>query len=290
MPGRAMRLALLTGLTMAAFAANSILNRLALAGGEIAAMPFATLRLASGAAALWLAVGLRGGRPDLRVTRRRIAGVLSLWVYMLGFSLAYVTLDAGLGALILFGVVQVTMFAGAVAGGERVPVARWTGAAVALAGLVLLLWPRGVGAPPLGPAALMAAAAIGWGIYSLIGRGVRAATAETAANFLLAAPLALLPTLLVPWEATARGIALALTSGIVTSAGGYALWYALVPQLGAGRAALAQLTVPVIAVLGGALLLGESVTLRMVLAGMLVLVGVATGLGVVQRSSGSKGS
>lgn len=285
-----MRLALLTTAAMVAFAANSILNRLALAGDEIAALPFAALRLTAGAAALLLVLKLRGAAPDLSLSPRRLAGVLSLWVYMLGFSLAYVTLDAGLGALILFGGVQATMFAGAVLSGDRVPAVQWAGTAVALGGLVLLLWPGGAGAPAPLAAALMAAAALGWGVYSLIGRGVRAPTAETASNFLLAAPLALLPALFVPWDATARGIALALLSGMVTSAGSYALWYALVPQLGAGRAALAQLTVPVIAVLGGALLLGEAVTLRIVLAGMLVLGGVALGLGAAQRRIGSSGS
>lgn len=279
-----MRLLALTAVAMLAFALNSILTRLALAGDEIAPLPFAALRLGSGALALWLALR---GRVDLSWSRGRIVGVGSLLLYMLGFSLAYVSLDAGLGALILFAGVQVTMFAGALLGGEAVPRARLLGAAIALAGLVLLLWPDGAAAPPPAQAAMMAAAALGWGVYSLVGRGVTAPTHETAANFLWATPVALLAALLVPWDVTGTGVALALAAGVVCSAGGYALWYALVPGLGATGAALAQLTVPVLAVAGGAALLGEAISLRLVAAAALVLGGVATGL---QRRMGSSGS
>ncbi len=155
---------------------------------------------------------------------------------------------------------------------------------------MLLLWPEGAAAPPLTQAALMGAAALGWGVYSLLGRGSRAPTEDTAANFLLAAPLALLPALFVTWQVSASGLLLALISGVATSGAGYALWYALVPDLGAGRAALAQLTVPVIAVVGGAVLLGEAVGLRLVLAALLVLGGVALGLVWPQRKIGSSGS
>lgn len=284
-----MRLFALTSVAMVAFAANSVLNRFALAEGEIGALPFAALRLASGAAALALFVWLRSGRLTLAMDPRRAAAVLALWVYMVGFSLAYLALGAGLGALVLFGGVQITMFAGALWAREAVPPQRWAGAAVAFAGLVVLLWPAGAAAPPPGAAALMAAAALGWGVYSLIGRGSRAPTADTAANFVWAAPLALVPALAVPWQATGLGLTLAVVSGVVTSGAGYALWYAVVPALGAGRAALAQLTVPVLAVLGGVLVLGEGLEPRLVLAGALVLGGVALGL-APQRKIGSSGS
>ncbi len=186
-----LRLILLVALVMVAFAANSVLNRLALAGGEAGPAAFAAVRLVTGALALAVLLHLRG-RPLPLGAPGRWKGAAALALYVLGFSFAYVTLDAGVGALILFGGVQITMFAGALAGGERPTALRWLGAAVAVAGLGWLLWPAGATAPDLAGAALMAAAALGWGLYSLIGRGARDPLAETAANFVWAAPLGLL--------------------------------------------------------------------------------------------------
>ena len=162
-----MRLFLLTTLAMVAFASNSILNRLALADGAIGAVEFATIRVVSGALALCLLVAAREGAPALRLAewRVRVVPVLALTVYMFAFSLAYIVLDAGVGALILFGGVQVTMFAGAILGGEAVPPARWIGAGLALLGLGWILWPAGAAAPPIVWSALMTAAAVGWGVY-----------------------------------------------------------------------------------------------------------------------------
>ncbi|SFP19653.1 Threonine/homoserine efflux transporter RhtA [Tranquillimonas alkanivorans] len=285
-----MRLILLTALTMIAFAANSVLNRMALAGDEIGPMAFAALRLASGALALAVLVWLRDRRVRLFGPRRSV-GVASLFVYMVGFSAAYVALPAGLGALILFGGVQVTMFAGAVLGGERVPPARWAGAALALVGLGWLMWPEGADAPPLVFAALMGAAAVGWGVYSLAGRRAGEPLAATAANFVLAAPVAVALALAVPeGGASVRGMALAVVSGVVTSGLGYALWYTVLPRLEASVAALAQLTVPVIALAGGVALLGEALTLRFAVAAVLVLGGVALGVLAPQRTRSSSGS
>lgn len=165
--------------------------------------------------------------------RRRGVGVLALLTYAVGFSLAYGTLDAGLGALILFGMVQVTMFAAAVLGRDEVPVQRWIGGALAFGGLVWLLSP-GAGAVPIGPAMAMALAGIAWGFYSLAGRGEPDAVAGTAANFVLAAPLGLLAWALVGGGGlSAAGVGLAVLSGAATSGMGYALWYRLVPLLGA---------------------------------------------------------
>lgn len=269
-----MQLILLTTLTMMAFAANSILNRMAVDGAGMAPMAFAAIRLVSGALVLFVLA--RG--PLVFKGRRRGVGVLALLTYAVGFSLAYGTLDAGLGALILFGMVQVTMFAAAVLGRDEVPLQRWIGGALAFGGLVWLLSP-GEGAVPIGPAMAMALAGIAWGFYSLAGRGELDAVAGTAANFVLAAPLGLLAWALVGGVGlSAAGIALAVLSGAVTSGMGYALWYRLVPQLGASRAAVAQLTVPVIAALGGALLLAEVPSLRLILSGALVLGGVALSL------------
>lgn len=186
-----MRLFLLTALTMVAFAANSILNRLALAGGHIDAVSFGAIRLVAGAAMLaGLCIVLRGG---LRLGGpARVSGVLSLLVYMYGFSLAYTALDAGLGALILFGMVQITMFAAALLTREALPALRWIGAGLALAGLAWLMWPGAGTAVSPWHGALMALAGIGWGVYSLAGRKSKDALQATAANFTLAAPVGLL--------------------------------------------------------------------------------------------------
>jgi drug/metabolite transporter (DMT)-like permease len=281
-----MRLVLLTTLTMVAFAANSILNRMALAGGHIGVAEFGTIRLVAGAAmlaalSLWLRGGLRLGGP-LRAT-----GVLSLLAYIYGFSLAYGALDAGLGALILFGVVQITMFAGGLIAAEAMPPRRWLGAGLALAGLGWLLWPGAVVQVSPLHGLFMAAAGVGWGIYSLAGRRAGDALQATTANFLIAAPPGLLIGMglpLAPVAVSGPGVALAVLSGAVTSGMGYALWYSVLPELPASVAAVAQLTVPVIALAGGVLLLGETLTPRILAASGLVLGGVA--LSVLPRRAG----
>lgn len=282
-----MRLALLTALTMVAFAANSILNRLALADGAAGPADFAALRLVSGAVMLCMLVALRD--PARLRGSASLRGAASLATYMLGFSFAYISLDAGVGALILFGGVQITMFAGALIGGERPHALRWAGAAIALGGLAWLVWPTGAVRPDPAGVVLMAAAALGWGVYSLIGRASRDPLAATAANFLWAAPAALAVWLI--WDdgsgMTGWGALLAVLSGAVTSGLGYALWYSVLPALAASSAALAQLTVPVIAALGGAVLLGEALTARGAVAGALVLGGVALGTLAGRRRQGA---
>lgn len=279
-----MRLFLLTGLTMIAFAANSVLNRMALAGGSIDAVSFGVIRLLSGAVVLaFLCIILRGG---IRLGGAgRVAGVVSLLVYLYGFSTAYRGLDAGLGALILFGVVQITMFTGGVLKSEPMPARRWIGAALAFAGLAWLLWPGGGPAVSLVHGLLMALAGVGWGVYSLAGRLSRDALQGTAANFILAAPAGSLVGYLlssaVPAVLTSEGVVLAIVCGAVTSGMGYALWYTVLPSLASSVAAVAQLTVPVIAMAGGMLFLGEVLTLQFALASVLVLGGVA--LSVIRR-------
>ena len=265
-----MRLFLLTALVMVAFAANSVLNRLAVGAGEIGAVEFALIRLLAGAVVLLALVAIRG-RGWRGAT---VAGVAGLAVYLFGFSLAYGHLDAGTGALILFGVVQVTMFGGALLSGEAVPMRRWAGAGLALVGLAVLVAPAGGAWTGF---AAMAAAGLGWGIYSLAGRGARDALAATAGNFALALIPAAGVALVVGVEfgaVTPWGVVLAVLSGAVTSGLGYALWYAVLPALGAARAGVAQLTVPLIAAAGGAALIGEGVGLRFALAAALVLGGV----------------
>lgn len=292
-----MRLFLLTALTMIAFAANSVLNRMAIAGGTMDAVSFGVIRLISGALVLGLlCLMLRGG---LRLWGPgRAIGVLALLVYLYGFSLAYRALDAGLGALILFGVVQITMFAGGLLAREAMPARRWIGAAMAFGGLAWLLWPGAGPQISVVHGLLMAAAGVGWGVYSLNGRRSGDALMATAANFIWAAPLGLLVGWLVPKGAGGivigpQGVLLAVLSGAVTSGLGYALWYNLLPRLAASVAAVAQLTVPVIAMAGGMLFLGEALTSEFVLATALVLGGVAVSV-IPRRAQGptisSKGS
>lgn len=288
------RLALLTALTMLAFAANSILNRLAVGAELIDPMGFALVRVVSGALMLVvLAVAQHRALPML--ARGRSVGALSLSLYLIGFSIAYVHLDAGIGALILFGLVQITMFAGAVIGAERVTPLRWTGAGVAFAGLAWLLWPAGAVQVPWIGAGAMALAGVGWGLYSLAGRKSADPLSATAANFLWAVPICAVVPMLLPAQIdgvpmTGAGIALAVLSGAVTSGLGYALWYHVLPRLQAAVAGLVQLSVPVIAVLGGAVLLAEPASLRILGAGAVVLGGIALGLWPRQRRIGSSGS
>jgi drug/metabolite transporter (DMT)-like permease len=285
-------LVLLVALVMVAFAANSLLNRAAVGQGEIGATAFAAVRTLAGAVTLAALMLLRrrGGLPSGRVVA---VGALSLATYMIGFSVAYLRLDAGIGALILFGGVQLTMFAGGLAGGERPAPRRWIGSGVALGGLVWMFWPtHGVQIDPAAALA-MGAAALGWGVYSLNGRRTTDPLGATAANFVLAAPLCLIAVVLLPspTSATAHGILLAVISGAVTSGLGYALWYTLLPRLTATAASLTQPSVPVIVLLGGALLLGEAVAPATMLAAALVLGGVAFGsLPGRQRTIGSSGS
>ena len=275
-----MRIFLLTAFAMIPLAANSVLNRMAIAGGHINAVDFGTLRLFAGAAALvMLCLIFRGG---VRLSGSgRVLGVSSLLLYMYGFSFAYNALDAGLGALILFGVVQITMFTGALIAGEDLHSGRWAGAGLALAGLVWLLWPGETAQISLWHGLLMSAAGVGWGLYSLIGRTSGDALSATAANFVIAAPLGLLVGWVLPADPGAvagmsgTGIALAFLSGAVTSGMGYALWYSILPHIASSVAAVAQLTVPVLALCGGIIFLGEALTLHFVIASLLVLGGVA---------------
>ena len=281
------RLGLLTALVMVAFALNSILNRLAVASSAATPEAFALVRVAAGAAVLWALAGRRVGGPA-----RHWAGAATLTLYLVGFSLAYARLDAGLGAMILFGGVQITMFAGALWRGQPVPPRRWAGAAIALVGLGVLLAPTGPAQVSGLGAALMGAAALGWGLYSLIGQGSADPTADTAGNFLWAVPLVALAGVATGFGGavpTAAGVALAVVSGAATSGLGYALWYAVLPGLRATRGAVAQLSVPLIAVALGALALGEPVTWRLVLAAVLITGGVGLSL-LPQRRIGSNGS
>lgn len=276
-----MKLFVLTALVMTAFAANSVLNRLGIVEGGMTPLDFAAIRLISGAVALLILVALRGQTITLFETRRGV-GVVALCAYMIGFSLAYSSLDAGVGALILFGGVQMAIFLFVAAQGTKLPATRWQGAGVALVGLAYLLLPGSV-APDIWGSALMMIAALGWGAYTLAGRDERDPLGATAGNFVWAGLAVLVFAILLPDAGGDRGfgfvgVSAALVSGVVTSAMGYALWYRVLPQLEVSVAGVAQLTVPVLAVLGGALFLGEAVTGSLIFASLLVLGGVAWSL------------
>ncbi|MEL7126883.1 MAG: DMT family transporter [Pseudomonadota bacterium] len=273
-----LRLVLLTCLTMVAFASNSVLNRLAVDSGAIDASSFAVIRVLAGAVALCMILTVRGGGLPVMAKGRGV-GVISLSVYMVGFSLAYVTLDAGLGALILFGTVQVTMFGWGALRGAAPSLRQLIGASVAFAGLVFALWPRGGGtATDLPGALLMVLAGVGWAAYTLAGRGARDPLAATAANFVMTLPVMLILLIGATLHATPSGIGLAILCGAATSGLGYALWYHVLPQLAAQSAAVVQLSVPILAIAAGAALLGERVGLDLALSALLVLGGIAVAI------------
>ena len=269
-----MRTALLTLLAMLAFAGNSVLTRMALAGSEAGPETFTLIRLVSGAAILALLAG-----PRRALSAGNPLSALALLAYVGFFSFASLTLTTGTGALILFGVVQVTMIGAGLLGGERLGAAQLGGGALALTGLVALLGP-GITAPsPLG-AAMMALAGMALGVYSLRGRGAGDATQATAGNFLLAASMALIlsvPVFLLWPESglTPKGAALAIASGAITSGLGYAVWYTALKGLSASTAGMAQLSVPAMAAILGAIILSEPVTLRFLAASAVILGGVA---------------
>lgn len=264
--------AALTALTLLAFAANSILCRLALRGGAIEPLDFTTLRLSSGALVLLPFLRARGAAAHEPWSPR---AALALAAYAVAFSLAYLWLDAGVGALLLFGAVQVTMIGAGLSRGERPTKLRALGIVLACAGLAALVRSGGAAPAPAG-ALLMVAAGVAWGAYSLAGRGSRVPARATARNFLLAAPLGLAAWALAPGAApSARGVALAVTSGALTSGLGYVLWYAALRGHSATSAAVVQLLVPVLAAVAGVFVLGESASTRLVVSGALTLGGVA---------------
>lgn len=267
------RTVVLTAVAMLAFAANSLLCRLALGRELIDAASFASIRVISGAVTLSLIMLVRGRFGGPWANWR---AVTSLFGYMVLFSFAYLSLSVGTGALVLFGTVQLTMFSFALREGERFTWLSWAGLAAAVLGLIYLVSP-GVTAPdPLG-AILMAGAGISWGFYSLLGRGAADPLAATAGNFLYSVPLVLIVNLffLHDVSVSSHGFILAVVSGAVASGCGYVIWYAALSGLTATRAATVQLSVPVIAAFGGVAMISEAVTLRLLLGSALTLGGVA---------------
>ncbi len=260
-------------LAMTAFAANSLLCRMALKSFHIDAASFTAVRIISGAVVLWMLV---------RLSKRNIPAsgnwlsAFTLFAYAAAFSFAYIGLSAGTGALILFGSVQATMIVYGLWSGERLAGQQKFGLMLALGGLVAFTAP-GISAPPLVATALMLLAGIAWGVYSVRGKGAAAPLHMTAGNFLRAVPLGLLLLLmfLPNAQADGLGVTLAIFSGAIASGAGYAIWYSVVREIRMTTAAIMQLSVPIIASLGGMLFLKEAITLHLILSSAAILSGIA---------------
>lgn len=267
----------LTAAALVAFASNSLVCRMALGQGSIDAASFSTIRLIAGACSLAVISAAQGSRA--RAAAGAWTSAAALFLYAIPFSFAYVWLPTGTGALILFGAVQVTMMLGALAGGERPRARQWTGLVLAVAGLVYLVLP-GLAAPPLAGAVLMAVAGVAWGIYSLRGRGAVNPLGQNAGSFARSIPMALVVSLLAfrQLHLDARGVMLAVASGALASGLGYVAWYSALRSLSATRASLVQLLVPILAAVGGIVVLGEPLSMRLVLSAVIVLGGIAMAL------------
>lgn len=266
------RIIILTSLAMIAFAGNSLLCRVALKNTCIDAASFTTIRLLSGAIILWLVVHFRGGSQN---GRGNWVSSFALFVYAAGFSFAYVNLPTATGALLLFGAVQATMIGYGLSVGERLLKWQIVGLMLAIGGIVALLLP-GLSSPPLMDSVLMLGAGIAWGIYSVRGKGAGDPTRVTAGNFLRAAPIAVALSVLTFNTASldSAGLWCAVASGALASGIGYAIWYTVVPALNTTSASTVQLSVPVIAALGGIVFLAEPITLRLALASVAILGGI----------------
>lgn len=259
-------------IAMLAFAANSVLCRLALAEQQIDPMSFSLLRVGSGAVALGLLYVLFQVQHPLQFQWK---SALSLAIYILSFSLAYLYIDAGVGALLLFGAVQITMISYAVWQGERMTWPRWTGLGCALLGMCLLLLPEAY-APTFKYALMMLVAGIAWGFYSILAKNMQHALTATLSNFLFALPLV---TMLFLWHLpdsfiSLSGVILAVLSGVFASGGAYVLWYSIVKKIDGITASTVQLSVPSLAILGGVIFLGEQLTWLMLFASLIVLCGI----------------
>ena len=275
---------LLIAFTLLAFAANSVLCRIALREGHADPETFSVLRLLAGAAVLLLLQLASGGWGGIRWNIVN-AGLLTAYVFL--FSLAYLHLDTATGALLLFGAVQVCMVLWGAVQGEKTGPRKWSGIAVAIAGIAILLLP-GASMPSALPAVMMIASGLAWGAYSVRGKRVSDPTGATAGNFLLSVPIIATLFLLSPEHVLADkwGILLALISGGVTSGLAYVLWYVIVRDISSATASTLQLSVPCLAALGGTLFLGEIPSIRMVIAAVLVLAGILIVIAADRRAAG----
>jgi drug/metabolite transporter (DMT)-like permease len=270
-------------IAMLAFAANSVLCRLALAEQQIDPMSFSLIRICSGAAVLLLLYMLSGHKAKIRWN---IKNGFFLALYIIAFSLAYLHIDAGVGALLLFGTVQLSMVGYGLCHGEKINMRRGLGLAIAILGILILLLP-GASAPHLGYAAIMVLSGIGWAMYSIAGKNMQNPLASTLANFVIAIPFVLLAYIAFYPQSFVhiQGILLALLSGGLASSGAYVLWYSIVKQIDRVTASSVQLSVPCLAILGGVLFIGETLSWRIIISAVIVLAGI----GLVIWASAEKG-
>lgn len=259
-------------IAMIAFAGNSVLCRLALKGMHADAISFSSIRLISGAIALFLFIAITS---DRRKFEFKWLNALLLCIYVFSFSIAYVSLSTGAGALLLFGTVQLVMTVWGIAQGEKLVILKITGILGALAGIAILLFP-GVEHPSFYAAIMMVIAGLAWAFYSITGKKITDAAASTGGNFILAIPVALIIPLLFRshLHIDIYGLVLGVLSGAITSGGAYLLWYSLLPLLRSTTASTIQLSVPCLATLGGIIFLGETLTVRILLASVIILAGI----------------
>jgi drug/metabolite transporter (DMT)-like permease len=265
---------LFTSFALVAFAANSVLCRLALGDHTIDAASFTVIRLISGAVTLVLILKLRAN-GDKPTSENNWVAILMLFLYAITFSFAYITLNTATGALIIFGAVQMTMILITLKSGHRLHVAEWLGVLIAFAGFVYLVLPN-VNSPSITGFILMMVAGIAWGIYTLKGRGSTNPLADTANNFARTIPLvAVLALIAIPYvDLSVKGVVLAFLSGAVASGIGYTIWYTALGGLTAVQAAVVQLLVPVIAAAGGVVFVSEVISLRLVVSAIMILGGI----------------
>ncbi len=272
-------ISLSTVFALVAFAANSVLCRFALGDNLIDASSFTSVRLISGAIILLLTALMQKKKLRFKVNKNLFPSFF-LFLYAVTFSFAYISLSTATGALILFGAVQITMIISALLNGERPNLLEWLGLFLAMFGLIYLVFP-GLTSPSLIGSLLMTLSGISWGIYSLVGRKNKDPLKNTAENFLFSIPIVIIISLIFidKIQLTANGFWLAVISGSVTSGIGYAIWYVALRGLTATRAATVQLSVPIIAAIGGIMFLSEGITLRLLIATILILGGV--GLAII---------
>lgn len=259
-------------IAMLAFAANSVLCRLALAGQQIDPMSFSLIRVASGAAVLLLLYCCSAQKARIEW---KLKNGFFLALYIVAFSLAYLHIDAGVGALLLFGTVQLSMVGYGLCHGEKINLQRGAGLVIAILGILILLLP-GASAPNWVYAAIMVLSGIGWAMYSIAGKNMNNPLASTLANFILAVPFVLLVYLVFYSQSFIKpqGVLLALLSGGLASSGAYVLWYAIVKRIDRVTASSVQLSVPCLAILGGALFIGEALSWRVIISAAIVLAGI----------------
>lgn len=269
-----LKTSLLTGLALIAFAANSVLCRLALANGNIDASSFTGIRLLSGAIALLLILSIKGNKQGVS-SKGSWTSSFTLFLYAITFSYAYLSLDTGTGALILFGSVQITMILLSIISGTRLHIIEWSGFFIAFTGLVYLVIPS-ITKPSVSGFILMTVSGMSWAIYSLRGRGSKNPLMDTTYNFLRTIPfITLLAIFTMPnINYSSQGIILALLSGAITSGVGYTIWYIALRSLSSIQAAVLQLSVSIIAAIGGVIFLSETITSRLVISAVIVLGGI----------------